>query len=118
MICGKSRYGCRVRDASVKVLTSAAAALIVFSVLTATSTVSPVWRIVIAFVAGGIAWIGAVFLGSPEKGTHSGSMASGLRGRDITVRGVKSRRRTHGDVASDIRARRDITIENIEDEKS
>lgn len=111
-----------MRDASIRVLTSAAAALLVFGLVTATGDVSLPWRIAATGVVAIAAWVVAGLLAKssahPDSSDRStgGTTASNIRGRNVTVRGVKaSRRDRRHRVASDIDARRDVDISDITD---
>lgn len=101
-----------MRDVSLRVLTSAAAALIVYVVLTAAANL-PLWaRLSLAIGTAGLCWFIANKIGVVVE-TRGSRVASGIRGRNIKISRVRTRGLDTIDVASDIDATHDVEINEV-----
>lgn len=102
-----------MRDATVRVLTSAAAALVVYAVVTAAAPLSVPVRVALAAVAALVAWLVAGRFASSTKSTDR-RVASGIRGRNVKVDRVTTTGATIDEVASDIEGTGDVEIKNVD----
>lgn len=101
-----------MRDATIRILTSAAAALLVYVAVTAVASL-PLWaRLTIAAAVAIVAWFVAGRIGASSH-AEGRRVASGIRGRQVTIDRVTTKGANLDEVASDIKSAGQVEIRDL-----
>ena len=105
-----------MRDASVRVLTSSAAALLAYVVVSAVASMELWARLVVAALAAITWWLSASRLARKSEPQTVSSIASGINATNVDIDGITLREVSRpGQIASDITATGNVSIKNIQD---